>query len=50
MEEFLYEQLDKKNPCRPTNAFSLGQIMQDASQDIGPGTAYGIFFEIYLLQ
>jgi len=41
MEEFLYEQLDKRNPCRPTNAFSLGQVMQDASQDIGPGTAYG---------
>ena len=37
----MYEKLDKKNPPRPTNAFILGQTMQDASQDIGPGTAYG---------
>jgi len=40
-EEFMYEKLDKKNPPRPTNAFVLGETMQDASQDIGPGTAYG---------
>ena len=41
----MYEKLDKKNPPRPTNAFILGQTMQDASQDIGPGTAYGKFAE-----
>jgi len=41
IEEYMYEKLDKKNPPRPTNAFILGQTMQDASQDIGPGTAYG---------
>merc|ERR1712080_182082 len=41
MEEFVYEQLDKKTPLRPTNAFSLGQVMQDGSQEIGPGTSYG---------
>ena len=42
IEEYMYEKLDKKNPPRPTNAFILGQTMQDASQDVGPGTAYGM--------
>ena len=50
VEEFMYEKLDKKNPPRPTNAFVLGQTMQDASQDIGPGTAYGIYFMFYFLK
>lgn len=41
LEEFVYEQLDKKTPLRPTNAFALGQVMQDGGTDIGPGTSYG---------
>ena len=41
VEEMVYETLDKKTPLRPTNAFSLGQVMQEGSQDVGPGTAYG---------
>lgn len=41
IEEFMYEKLDKKNPPRPTNAFVLGQTMQDAGREVGPGTAYG---------
>lgn len=40
-EEFVYETLDKKTPLRPTNAFMLGQVMQEGSQDVGPGTVYG---------
>ena len=41
MEEFFYNQLDKKTPLRPTNPFALGQVMQEGGHDIGPGTAYG---------
>lgn len=41
VEEFVYGQLDKKQPTRPSNTFSLGQVMHDASHDVGPGTAYG---------
>jgi len=41
MEEFMYEKLDKKNPSRPTNAFMMGQVMQDAGRELGPGTSYG---------
>ncbi|XP_057289510.1 endophilin-B1-like [Hydractinia symbiolongicarpus] len=41
IEEFMYEKLDKKNPPRPTNSFVLGQTMQDAGREVGPGTAYG---------
>lgn len=50
IEEFMYEKLDKKNPPRPTNAFLLGQIMQDASQDVGPGTGYGMYKTLFPLQ
>ena len=39
----------KKNPARPTNAFSLGQVMQDASQEIGPGTSYGIIITLLFI-
>jgi len=41
LEEFVYGRLEKPKPLRPTNTFYLGQVMQDGSQDMGPGTAYG---------
>jgi len=41
VEEFVYEKFDKKNAPRPTNAFLLGQTLQDGSQEMGPGTGYG---------
>ncbi|XP_062844345.1 endophilin-B2b isoform X2 [Trichomycterus rosablanca] len=41
IEEFLYEKLDKKLPTRTTNGELLGQYMQDAAKDFGPGTPYG---------
>ncbi len=44
IEEFFYEKLDKKIPSRITNAELLGQYMQDAAKEFGPGTPYGSFF------
>ncbi|XP_067114139.1 endophilin-B2-like isoform X1 [Osmerus mordax] len=41
IEEFFYEKLDKKLPCRTTNGELLGQYMLDAARDFGPGTPYG---------
>uniref|UniRef100_A0A8P4GJP9 Endophilin-B1 n=1 Tax=Dicentrarchus labrax TaxID=13489 RepID=A0A8P4GJP9_DICLA len=41
IEEFLYEKLDRKAPSRITNAELLGQYMQDAAKEFGPGTPYG---------
>ncbi|KAI5089278.1 endophilin-B2b isoform X2 [Silurus meridionalis] len=41
IEEFFYEKLDRKLPTRTTNGELLGQYMQDAAKDFGPGTAYG---------
>ncbi|XP_061119828.1 endophilin-B2-like isoform X7 [Conger conger] len=41
IEEFFYEKLDRKVPCRATNGELLGQYMLDAAKDFGPGTAYG---------
>ncbi|XP_053474077.1 endophilin-B2b isoform X2 [Ictalurus furcatus] len=41
IEEFFYEKLDRKIPTRTTNGELLGQYMQDAAKDFGPGTAYG---------
>ncbi|KAM9857788.1 endophilin-B2-like isoform 2-T2 [Aulostomus maculatus] len=41
IEEFLYEKLDRKAPSRITNAELLGQYMQDAATEFGPGTPYG---------
>ncbi|XP_021331720.1 endophilin-B2b isoform X2 [Danio rerio] len=41
IEEFFYEKLDKKIPSRITNAELLGQYMQDAAKDFGPGSPYG---------
>uniref|UniRef100_A0A8B9LNW0 Uncharacterized protein n=1 Tax=Astyanax mexicanus TaxID=7994 RepID=A0A8B9LNW0_ASTMX len=41
IEEFFYEKLDKKAPTRTTNGELLGQYMQDAAKDFGPGTPYG---------
>ncbi|XP_048043806.1 endophilin-B2b isoform X3 [Megalobrama amblycephala] len=41
IEEFFYEKLDRKIPSRITNAELLGQYMQDAAKDFGPGTPYG---------
>ncbi|XP_058239363.1 endophilin-B2b isoform X7 [Hemibagrus wyckioides] len=41
IEEFFYEKLDRKIPSRTTNGELLGQYMQDAAKDFGPGTAYG---------
>ncbi|XP_051552663.1 endophilin-B2b isoform X5 [Myxocyprinus asiaticus] len=41
IEEFFYEKLDRKIPSRTTNAELLGQYMQDAAKDFGPGTPYG---------
>ncbi|KAM3868066.1 endophilin-B2-like isoform 1-T1 [Diretmus argenteus] len=41
IEEFLYEKLDRKAPSRITIAELLGQYMQDAAKDFGPGTPYG---------
>ncbi|XP_056601537.1 endophilin-B2b isoform X2 [Triplophysa dalaica] len=41
IEEFVYEKLDKKLPSRTTNAELLGQYMQDAAKEFGPGTPYG---------
>ncbi|KAK3509019.1 hypothetical protein QTP70_018523 [Hemibagrus guttatus] len=42
IEEFFYEKLDRKIPSRTTNGELLGQYMQDAAKDFGPGTAYGM--------
>ncbi|XP_016333711.1 endophilin-B2-like isoform X4 [Sinocyclocheilus anshuiensis] len=39
--EFFYEKLDRKIPSRTTNAELLGQYMQDAAKEFGPGTPYG---------
>uniref|UniRef100_A0A4W6G4S0 Endophilin-B1 n=1 Tax=Lates calcarifer TaxID=8187 RepID=A0A4W6G4S0_LATCA len=41
IEEFLYEKLDRKAPSRITNGELLGQYMQDAAKEFGPGTPYG---------
>lgn len=41
IEEFLYEKLDRKVPCRVTNAELLGQYMEDAARDFGAGSPYG---------
>ncbi|XP_023197848.1 endophilin-B2-like isoform X1 [Xiphophorus maculatus] len=41
IEEFLYEKLDMKAPSRVTNAELLGQYMEDAAKEFGPGTPYG---------
>ncbi|XP_026103473.1 endophilin-B2-like isoform X4 [Carassius auratus] len=41
IEEFFYEKLDRKLPSRTTNAELLGQYMQDAAKEFGPGTPYG---------
>ncbi|XP_034396500.1 endophilin-B2-like isoform X7 [Cyclopterus lumpus] len=41
IEEFLYEKLDRKVPSRITNGELLGQYMQDAAKEFGPGTPYG---------
>ncbi|XP_042580074.1 endophilin-B2-like isoform X5 [Cyprinus carpio] len=41
IEEFFYEKLDRKIPSRTTNAELLGQHMQDAAKEFGPGTPYG---------
>ncbi|XP_066515525.1 endophilin-B2b isoform X3 [Hoplias malabaricus] len=41
IEEFFYEKLDRKIPTRTTNGELLGQYMQDAAKDFGPGTPYG---------
>ncbi|XP_069557597.1 endophilin-B2-like isoform X7 [Brachyistius frenatus] len=41
IEEFFYEKLDMKVPSRVTNPQLLGQYMQDAAKDFGPGTPYG---------
>ncbi|XP_056123359.1 endophilin-B2b isoform X2 [Rhinichthys klamathensis goyatoka] len=41
IEEFFYEKLDRKIPSRTTNAELLGQYMQDAAKEFGPGTPYG---------
>ncbi|XP_026993608.1 endophilin-B2b isoform X6 [Tachysurus vachellii] len=41
IEEFFYEKLDRKLPARTTTGELLGQYMQDAAKDFGPGTAYG---------
>uniref|UniRef100_A0A3B3ZWM1 BAR domain-containing protein n=1 Tax=Periophthalmus magnuspinnatus TaxID=409849 RepID=A0A3B3ZWM1_9GOBI len=35
IEEFLYEKLDRKAPCRVTNAELLGQYMEDAAREFG---------------
>ncbi|KAM7392119.1 hypothetical protein PAMP_022752 [Pampus punctatissimus] len=43
IEEFLYEKLDRKAPSRITNAELLGQYMQDAAKEFGPGTPYEQF-------
>ncbi|XP_027889278.1 endophilin-B2-like isoform X5 [Xiphophorus couchianus] len=41
IEEFLYEKLDMKAPSRVANAELLGQYMEDAAKEFGPGTPYG---------
>ncbi|XP_038150046.1 endophilin-B2a isoform X2 [Cyprinodon tularosa] len=41
IEEFLYEKLDMKAPSRVTNAELLGQYMEEAAKEFGPGTPYG---------
>ncbi|XP_072243305.1 endophilin-B2a isoform X4 [Leuresthes tenuis] len=41
IEEFLYEKLDMKAPSRVTNGELLGQYMEDAAKEFGPGTPYG---------
>ncbi|KAJ0067827.1 hypothetical protein NL108_011054, partial [Boleophthalmus pectinirostris] len=41
IEEFLYEKLDRKAPCRVTNAELLGQYMEDAAREFGAGSPYG---------
>ncbi|XP_072288607.1 endophilin-B2-like isoform X2 [Eucyclogobius newberryi] len=41
IEGFLYEKLDKKAPCRVTNAELLGQYMEDAAREFGAGGPYG---------
>lgn len=41
IEEFLYEKLDRKAPCRVTNAELLGQYMDDAAREFGAGSPYG---------
>ncbi|XP_017295363.1 endophilin-B2-like isoform X1 [Kryptolebias marmoratus] len=41
IEEFLYEKFDMKAPSRDTNSELLGQYMEGAAQEFGPGTPYG---------
>ncbi|CAL9708745.1 unnamed protein product [Knipowitschia caucasica] len=41
IEEFLYEKLDRKVPCRVTNSELLGQYMEDAAREFGAGSPYG---------
>lgn len=47
IEEFFYEKLDKKIPSRITNAELLGQYMQDAAKEFGPGTPYGSYVFVF---
>ncbi len=44
MEEFLYEKLElrKDNAGRMNNLEYLGQAMNDAGNEFGPGTPYGL--------
>ncbi|KAM4663719.1 endophilin-B2 isoform 2-T2 [Discoglossus pictus] len=41
VEEFLYEKLDRKVPSRVTNGELLGQYMNEAANEFGPGSPYG---------
>ena len=41
MEDFLYEKIEKKKPNRLSNLEYLGQDMNEAGNEFGPGTPYG---------
>lgn len=43
MEEFMYEKMQGYKPTRQLESNILGQNLIDAGNDIGPGTAYGVW-------
>ncbi|EDO38201.1 predicted protein [Nematostella vectensis] len=40
-EEYFYSKLGEKKPERLTHLETLGKIMEDAGNELGPGTSYG---------
>ena len=49
IEGFFYDKLDKKKREHPTNTEFLGEYMIDGGNDFGPGTSYGKWYILKLV-